>query len=97
MKGYVAEMRKLAERRECLFVDLYALTEDFLWLMNDDQCHFNDVGHRVISQAAFNTIAANCSFVGRKSIRQARDAGLDVTNTGGTSSTSRMVHHWLHR
>lgn len=65
--------------------------------MNDDQCHFNDVGHRVIGQAVFNTIAASCSFVGRKSIRQAREAGLDVTNTGGTSSTSRMVHHWLHR
>ena len=97
VKSYVAEMRKLAERRSCLFVDLYGLTEGCLWLMNDDQCHFNDVGHRVIGQAVFNTIAASCSFIGRKSIRQAREAGLDVTNTGGTSSTSRMMHHWLHR
>jgi len=97
VKSYVAEMRKLAERRSCLFVDLYGLTEDCLWLMNDDQCHFNDVGHRVIGQAVFNTIAASCSFLGRKSVRQAREAGLDVTNTGGTSSTSRMVQYWLHR
>ncbi len=97
VKSYVTEMRGLAQRRFCLFVDLYALTEDCLWLMNEDQCHFNDVGHRVIGQAVFNCIASACSFLGRKSIRQMREAGLDTSNTGGTNSTSRMVQYWLHR
>ncbi len=97
VKSYVAEMRALAERRSCIFVDLYSLTEDCLWLMNDDQCHFNDVGHRVMGQAVFNRIASCCSFVGRKSIRQAREGKLDTSNTGGTSSTSRMVQYWLKR
>jgi len=97
VKSYVEGMADLARRHGCLFVDLYGLTEECLWLMNDDQCHYNDVGHRVIGQEVFNTIAANCSFVGRKSIRQAREAGLDVTNTGGTNCTSRMVRDWIHR
>jgi len=97
VKSYVAEMQGLAERRSCLFVNLYALTEDCLWLMNDDQCHFNDAGHRVMGQAVFNCIASNCSFLGRKSIRQAREAGWDVSNTGGTHGTSRMAQFWLHR
>ncbi len=97
VKSYVAEMRALADRRSCLFVDLYGLTEDCLWLMNDDQCHFNDVGHRVIGQAVFNRIASSCSFVGRKSIRQAREAGLGTSNTGGAGATSRMVQYWLKR
>ena len=95
--SYVTEMRALAERQACLFVDLYHLTEDCLWLMNDDQCHFNDVGHRVMGQAVFSAIAANCSFIGKKSIRQAREAGWDTTNTGGTNAAARMVQSWLHR
>jgi lysophospholipase L1-like esterase len=95
--SYVRQMRALAERRKCIFVDLYSLTEDCLWLMNQDQCHFNDVGHRVIGQAVFHAVASRCSFVGRKSIRQAAEAGLDVSNTGGTGATSRMVQLWLHR
>jgi hypothetical protein len=97
VKSYVAGMRVLAERHSCLFVDLYSLTEDGLWLMNDDQCHYNDVGHRLIGQAVFAEIASHCSFIGQKSARQAREAGWDVGNTGGTGGQSRMIQWWLHR
>jgi len=95
--SYVSQMGALAERHSCLFVDLYHLTENCLWLMNDDQCHFNDVGHRVLGQAVFSVIASNCSFIGRKSVRQAREAGWDTHNTGGTNASARMVEAWLHR
>jgi lysophospholipase L1-like esterase len=97
VRRYVSEMRALAERHDCLFVDLYALTENCLWLINDDQVHFNDVGHRVIGQAVFNAVAQNCSFVGRKSSRLAKEGSLDITNTGGTQCTSRMIQFWLGR
>jgi len=65
--------------------------------MNDDQCHYNDVGHRVIGLAIFNVIAQNCSFIGKKSIRLAREVSLDITNTGGSQCTSRMIQFWLNR
>ena len=97
VRSYVTEMEKLAARHSCLFVDLYALTENCLWLINPDQVHFNDVGHRLIGQAIFQVIASNCSFIGKKSMRLAVDGGLDTTNTGGAQCTSRMVHEWLNR
>jgi lysophospholipase L1-like esterase len=97
VRSYVEEMRKLAARHSCLFVDLYSLTENCLWLLNPDQVHFNDVGHRLIGQAVFNAIASNCSFIGRKSARLAEEGHLDTTNTGGAQCTSRMIHHWLAR
>jgi lysophospholipase L1-like esterase len=97
VRSYAEEMRKLAARHSCLFVDLYSLTENRLWLLNPDQVHFNDVGHRLIGQAVFGVIAANCSFIARKSMRLAEEGGLDTTNTGGTACSSRMIHHWLGR
>jgi lysophospholipase L1-like esterase len=94
---YVSEMRALAEKHSCIFVDLYSLTENCHWLLNDDQVHFNDVGHRVIGQAVFNAVAQNCSFVGRRSMRLAKEGNLDITNTGGTQCSSRMIQFWLGR
>jgi hypothetical protein len=45
---YVSEMRVFAERHDCLFVDLYTLTENCFWLIHDDHVHFNDVAHDTV-------------------------------------------------
>ncbi|MBI2842194.1 MAG: SGNH/GDSL hydrolase family protein [Armatimonadetes bacterium] len=95
--SYVAEMKKMAERNGCLFVDLYSLLDGSQWLLNDDQVHFTDVGQRVIGQAVFNVIAANCSFIGAKSLKQAREGGFDIWNTGGTNCTGRMLSAWRNK
>ncbi|RLI27239.1 hypothetical protein DRO58_04630 [Candidatus Bathyarchaeota archaeon] len=91
VRSYVIGIRKLAEKYDCIFVDLFTTTEGAIWLLNDDLCHFNDVGHRVIGQLVFNAIAANCSFIGRKSIRQAREGGFNTSNTGGTNAMGKWI------
>ncbi|MBN1836037.1 MAG: hypothetical protein JW820_09320 [Spirochaetales bacterium] len=95
--SYVVEMRRLAERYGCLFVDLFSPTEDSVWLLHEDHCHYNDVGQRVLGNSVFGAIAANCSFVAAKSRRLAAEGSFDTTNTGGTQAQSRMIQGWLGR
>jgi lysophospholipase L1-like esterase len=95
--SYVAEIERLAKRYECLFVDLFSPTEDCPWLLHEDQCHFNDVGQRVLGNLVFGAIAANCSFVARRSQRLSQAGSFDTTNTGGTQGQSRMIQGWLKR
>jgi lysophospholipase L1-like esterase len=95
--SYVIGMKKLAEKYGCLFVDLFTPTEDCLWLMHNDQCHYNDVGQRVLGQLVFNAIACNCSFIGTKSARVGREGNFDIDSTGGTQGMSRMISGWHNR
>jgi hypothetical protein len=94
VRSYIGEMKSISEKHGSLFVDVYSELEDAPWFFHDDAIHVNDLGHRVIGQAVFNAIASNCSFIGRKSVRQARDGNFDFTTTGGTKCTSRMVAAW---
>ncbi len=89
-------MRTLAEKYDCLFVDVFSPTEGCAWLICD-RVHFNDVGQRVLGHLVFDTLATNCSFVGRKSGRLTTESGFDITNTGGTNGMSRMIREWLGR
>jgi hypothetical protein len=95
--SYVEAIARLADRYECIFVDLFSQTEGCTWLLHDDHCHYNDVGQKILGQVVFNAIACNCSFIGTKSGRIAGAGGFDTTNTGGTQSMSRMIGEWLER
>jgi len=95
--SYIVKMAELAGKYGCIFVDLFTPTEDCLWLMNEDHCHYNDLGQRVLGQLVFNALACSCSFIGRKSKRIEAEAGLEVGNTGGAECMSRMIRGWLDR
>jgi hypothetical protein len=95
--SYVEGIEQLSEKYGCLFVNLFNPTENCTWLLHNDQCHYNDVGQRVLGQIVFNTIACNCSFIGTKSSRIAREGNFDIDNTGGTQGLSRMIRGWLGR
>ena len=95
--SYVAGIRDLAERAECLFVDVFSPFEGSSWLLTDDHCHYSDIGQRVLGLAVFQAIAANCSFIGTKSLQIARQGDFTVRNTGGTQGMSRMNQLWRGR
>ena len=95
--AYVDGIRRVADNEGCLFVDLFTPFESSHWLLADDQCHYTDVGQRVLGHAVFGVMAANCSFVGRRSLRLASQGGFTIANTGGTNATSGAIAHWHHR
>jgi lysophospholipase L1-like esterase len=95
--SYVTEIRKLASKYDCLFVDLFTPTENCVWLLNNDHDHFNDVGQKMIGQIVFNKIAGSCSFIGKKSKRVEIEGNFDITNTGGTGAQTKSIKGFLNR
>jgi hypothetical protein len=87
-------MREIADSHGCLFVDLYDPFEGAVWLLNPDDVHYNDVGQRLIGHTVFAAVAANCSFVGIRSLKQARRGGFGITKTGGTHAKSEWISVW---
>jgi lysophospholipase L1-like esterase len=51
----------VAREQDCLFVDLLAGYDGAGWLVHYDGVHANDVGHLVVANRVFETLAKNCS------------------------------------
>ncbi len=60
-RDYNESMRKMAERLDCLFVDLLSAYGEADWLVHHDGVHANDIGHRVVANRIFEVLASNCS------------------------------------
>jgi lysophospholipase L1-like esterase len=95
--SYVTEIKNLALKYDCLFIDLFTPTENCIWLLNEDHDHFNDVGQKTIGQIVFTKIATSCSFIGKKSKRIEIEGNFDITNTGGTGAQSKSIKGFLNR
>ena len=66
VRSYLKGMREIAERYDRIFVDLLTAAEEAAWLLNDDKCHYNDVGQRVLGFLVFNAIAGKRSLIEKK-------------------------------
>lgn len=62
---YNLVIRQLAEKNGLILADIYAAEVGVDWLVDEDHCHPNDLGHRLIAHRVFEAIARNCSFVAR--------------------------------
>ena len=58
--------REIADRLECLYVDLLSAYGDADWLVHDDGVHANDLGHRIVANRMFEVLASNCSGLARE-------------------------------
>lgn len=52
---------QLAEKLDCLFVDLLGAYRNADWLVHFDGCHANDLGHRIVANKIFEVLASHCS------------------------------------
>lgn len=92
--SYNAELPKLAREINGIFVDVYSILENAIWLLTDDSCHFNDVGHTIIGQAIFNQVASQCSFVSARCQRFEKETKIQITTTGGTNALPNAINKW---
>ncbi len=60
-RQYNAAIGGLAEKTDCLFVDLMASYRDADWTVHRDGVHANDVGHRLVANKVLEVLIANCS------------------------------------
>lgn len=66
---YNLAIKQLAEKNECLYVDVYESEGAADWLIHPDGVHANDLGHRLIGNRVFESIAKNCSGLSQKTYR----------------------------
>lgn len=60
-RQYNQATRQLAEKLDCLFVDLLSAMGGADWMVHHDGVHSNDLGHRVVANKVFEVLASNCS------------------------------------
>ena len=56
-------IEQLAEANDLILADVYAAGVGVDWIIDEDQCHANDLGHRMFANRVFEAIVRNCSFV----------------------------------
>ena len=55
-------IRQLADANGLVHADIYAAEVGVDWIIDEDHCHPNDLGHRIIANRVFEAIVRNCSF-----------------------------------
>lgn len=63
-------IRQLAEANGLILADIYAAEVGVDWFIDNDHCHPNDLGHRIIAHRVFEAIARHCSFVAARMPRE---------------------------
>ena len=52
---------QMAQKKDCLFVDVLSGYHNTNWLIHSDGVHANDLGHRLVANKVFEILATNCS------------------------------------
>ena len=60
---YNVVIRQLAKANGLILADIYAAEVGVDWIIDQDHCHANDLGHRLIANRVFEAIVRHCSFV----------------------------------
>ena len=57
---------EVAEKKDCLYVDLLSAYQETDWMIHYDGVHANDLGHRIVANRIFEKIAQNCSGIAKQ-------------------------------
>lgn len=63
---YNLVIEQIAEEKGLILADVYSAETGVDWIIDQDHCHPNDLGHRMIANRVFEAIVRNCSFVARQ-------------------------------
>ena len=63
---YNIVIKQLADINNLILADVYSAEVGVDWIIDQDHCHPNDLGHRIIANRVFEAIVRNCSFVARR-------------------------------
>ena len=63
---YNVLIQQIADANGAVLADVYAAETGVDWIIDEDHCHPNDLGHRIIANRVFEAIVRNCSFTARQ-------------------------------
>jgi lysophospholipase L1-like esterase len=91
---YSLAIRLVADKHNALFVDALSVLGGADWALNPDCCHLNDLGHVLVGNAIFQTIATHCAGVGAKTLRLIEELQISIADTGGTDTNEEIQILW---
>lgn len=94
MKIYNNRIELLAKQLGVLFVDVQDVMQGADWLLHPDSCHMNDLGHVLIGNAVFQSLAVNCPQLSDLIFRTIDAESISVKNTGGTNASEDVIQAW---
>lgn len=94
MKLYNSAIRLVAQEHNALFVDAQAVFGGADWTLHPDACHLNDLGHVLIGNAIFQTIAISASGMAAKTMRIIEENDVITLNTGGSDTDDDIQQLW---
>jgi len=87
---YNIVIRQIAEANDCILADIYAAEMGVDWIIDNDHCHPNDLGHRIIANRVFEAIVRNCSFVARTMPKESLIGAFFQTYGNGPDRPGRI-------
>lgn len=69
-KMYNSHMQKYAEENGLLYADIFSAQGEADWVVDRDMIHPNNLGHLLIANKIFETIATNCSCLSIKPYKE---------------------------
>jgi len=63
---YNVLIQQIADANGTILADVYSAEMGVDWIIDEDHCHPNDLGHRIIANRVFEAIVRNCSFTARR-------------------------------
>ena len=67
--NYNRGIKRLAEKCDTLYADVFEAEGMAPWMIDPDGVHANNLGHRVIADRIFEVLAQNCSTLSRKAFQ----------------------------
>ncbi len=91
---YNEAISQTATKHNTLFVDALAVLGGANWVLNPDCCHLNDLGHVLIGNAVFQTIATAYPGMAATTLKAIEANKISVTNTGGADTDEQIQAWW---
>ena len=74
-------IRQIADKHKCVLADIWGAEGRTDWLIHPDTVHANDLGHCLIANRVFETIATHCSGVASRVSEELAQARIEVGRT----------------
>ncbi|MBT3602365.1 MAG: SGNH/GDSL hydrolase family protein [Candidatus Latescibacteria bacterium] len=92
---YNQAIQKTAQKNGCLLADVHEAQKDANWTFcspsGEEDIHANDLGHQLIANKIFETLATQCSCLSIKSLRDREETGKSPWRNGPRSLEASLI------
>jgi len=93
--SYNQVLKNLAHNNDCLLADVYQIQQDADWTFcspsGEGDIHANDLGHQLIANKVFETLATQCSCLSIKPLREREQTGKSPWRNGSESIEANLI------